>query len=164
MNLPSISTHLKEKAFSTRAFSFVISVSAILKCRNSQSQTEYLNEREEISMKPNTEQVFEYGGYHFVPYRKFRRGEINRPLSNDSRPQKNDARYAVRNMRTDFELGLFSDKCRMGYRADYNYEDFYAASAGNECDIFRCVETGRLYVPGANELFEYTEPRTRGRS
>ena len=24
------------------------------------------------------------------------------------------------------------------------------------CDVFKCYENGKLYVPGENELFEYT--------
>jgi len=107
--------------------------------------------------------AFEYGGYHFTPYRKFRKGEIDRPAPNDSRPWKNDAQYAMRNMRTDFELGLFKGD-RPHKRQDYSYDCFYAASGNSDCDIFRCMETGRLYVPGENELFGYKEPRSRERS
>ena len=108
--------------------------------------------------------IFEYGGYHFVPYRKFRHGEVDRPLQNDSRPWKNDAQYAMRNMRTDSALGLFSEQSRKGFKADYSYEGFYAAATDKECDIFRCVETGRLYVPGTNELFGFHESRKKDRS
>jgi hypothetical protein len=98
------------------------------------------------------EQTFEYGGYHFTPYRKFR-GKSEKDF------------FAVsQKLRTDWELGLFSDKNRKGYRADYSYDDFYAASTDKECDIFRCVETGRLYVPGANELFGFTQSRNRERT
>jgi len=110
------------------------------------------------------EKTFEYGGYHFTPYRKFLRREVDRSAPNDSRPMKNDAQYTMRNMQTDWELGLFSDKTRKGYKTDYSYEDFYAASKDKECDIFRCEETRRLYVPGANELFGFRETRNRDRS
>jgi hypothetical protein len=97
------------------------------------------------------EQVFEYGGYHFTPYRKFL-GKSERDF------------FAVsRKLRSDWELGLFSDRERKGYKADYEYDDFYAASTDKECDIFRCVETGRLYVPCANELFGFNEARNRDR-
>jgi hypothetical protein len=108
----------------------------------------------------NEQRVFEYGGYHFVPYRQFRRGEINRHPKGDSRPWKMDGQYAMCNMWTDFDLCLFADD-RPHKRRDYSHESFYAASTDRECDIFKCVENGRLYVPSANELFGYTEPKQR---
>ncbi|GHU79359.1 hypothetical protein FACS1894191_1980 [Clostridia bacterium] len=92
--------------------------------------------------------TFEYGGRHFTPVRKFRKGEIDKPLESDSRPWKNDAQYAMRDMRTDFSMKT----------PDYSYEGFYAASGDKKCDIFRCEENGKLYVPALNELFEYTKP------
>ena len=96
--------------------------------------------------------AFEYGGVHFTPYRKFR-GTSEKDFSAVS--QK---------MRTDWELGMFSDKSRPGHKVDYSYDDFYAASTDKECDIFRCVETRRLYVPCANELFGFTQSRNRERT
>lgn len=97
--------------------------------------------------------TFEFGGYHFKPERKFRKGEIEEPLENDSRPRKTDAQYAMRNMKSDRTLGLSTYEWQ---KADYSYEKFYAASGGSDCDLFRCVENGNLYVPGENELFLYT--------
>ena len=38
----------------------------------------------------------------------------------------------------------------------YSYEEFYNAANSSSADIFKCVENGRLYIPGENELFEYT--------
>ena len=98
--------------------------------------------------------TFEYGGYHFTPHRQFRKGEVERRLAGDSRPWKKDARYAMRNMWSDRAVNL----------PEYRYEDFYAAATDKNCDIFRCEETGRLYVPGANELFGYNEPKQRSRA
>ncbi len=95
--------------------------------------------------------TFEYGGYHFTPHRQFRKGEVDRRLAGDSRPWKKDAQYAMRNMWSDRAVNL----------PEYRYDDFYAASTDKNCDIFRCTETGRLYVPGANELFGYREPKQR---
>lgn len=99
--------------------------------------------------------TFAYGGYHFAPYRKFAKGEIERQAPNDSRPWKIDTRYAMRNMRTDTEVGLSKYDWR---KADYSCSEFYAASGDSNADIFMCVENGKLYVPGENELFCYTEP------
>jgi hypothetical protein len=95
--------------------------------------------------------IFEYGGYKFIPHRKFR-GKSEKDF------------FAVsKKLRTDWELGLFSEKQRKSYKTDYNYDDFYAASTDKECDIFRCLETGRFYVPCANELFGFNETRNRDR-
>ena len=76
---------------------------------------------------------FEYGGYHFIPERCFTKEENNF--------------FAIsRRQRIDKELGF----CRPGYSYEskypYSHEDFYAASPDKECDLFRCVENGRLYV------------------
>ena len=95
-------------------------------------------------IKPKT---FEYGGYHFTPERKFRGRE-------------GDFHAAMRRASTDFSLGLSTYEWR---KAEYSYEGFYAAASDKECDLFRCLETGRLYFPGANELFAYNEPRQRER-
>jgi hypothetical protein len=97
-------------------------------------------------------EVFEYGGYHFAPHRKFR-GK-----------SESDFHSASQKLRTDWELGMFSDRNRGGYRTDYSYDDFYAASTDKDCDIFRCIENGRLYVPCANELFRFSSDRNRDRS
>lgn len=98
--------------------------------------------------------AFEYGGYHFTPVRQFRRNEVNKRLEGDSRPWKTDMQYAMRNMRSDRGVEI----------PKYSYDDFYAASSDKNCDIFRCEETGRLYVPGANELFGYKEPKQRAQA
>jgi len=92
--------------------------------------------------------VFIYGGYHFVPHRKFHR-----------RKSEKDFFAVNQKLRTDWGLGMFSDQHRAEHKTVYNYDDFYAASTDKECDIFRCIENDRLYVPGANELFEFVETR-----
>jgi hypothetical protein len=104
---------------------------------------------------PAVNGTFEYGGYHFTPYRQFGKREVDKHLDGDSRPWKNDEQYAMRNMSSD-SLGITA-------KSGYSHGDFYAASGGSKCDIFRCEENGRLYVPGANELFRYTEPKQRAR-
>ncbi len=94
--------------------------------------------------------TFEYGGRRFSPLRSFKKGEVDRQAPNDSRPWKRDAHFAMRNMRTDRDLHL---------TVPYLHEQFYKASGGSNCDIFRCAENGRLYVPCANELCLYDEPK-----
>ena len=34
---------------------------------------------------------------------------------------------------------------------------FYAVSPEKECDLFRCMENGKLYLPCENDLQEYVE-------
>jgi hypothetical protein len=94
---------------------------------------------------PIQPRTFEYGGYHFTPERRFRGCE-------------KDFDTAMRRASTDFGLGLSTYDWR---KAEYSYEGFYAASTDKNCDLFRCVETGRLYMPALNELFAYREPRQR---
>ena len=96
---------------------------------------------------------FEYGGYHFIPERRFTEEEINFIAIS-------------RRQRIDKELGL----CKPGYSYEskypYSHESFYAASPDKKCDLFRCVENGKLYLPCDNDLQEYQEyiePPTRGR-
>ena len=92
--------------------------------------------------------TFEYGGYHFTPYRRFRKNE-------------GDFFKISRRMRSDRELALSTYDWR---KVDYCYDSFYEASTDNNCDIFLCEENGKLYVPCLNELFEHREPRQRIRS
>ena len=107
---------------------------------------------QEIKTTPG---VFAFGGYHFVPYRQFAKGETKRKLKGDSRPWKMDSQYEMRNMSSDRGLGLSKYDWS---KSDYSHEKFYTVSGSSECDIFRCIENGKLYVPAENELFQYNEP------
>ena len=94
--------------------------------------------------------VFEYGGYHFVPERQLMAHE-------------NSFQAVSHRLRTDRELGF----CRKGYayesKFNYSYDEFYMASTDKECDLFRCVENGKLYIPCQNDLQEYMELQKKGR-
>lgn len=61
----------------------------------------------------------------------------------------------TRRLRIDPAMGF----CRLGYayasRYPYSYQDFYAVSPDKNCDLFRCVENGKLYLPCENDLQEY---------
>lgn len=39
----------------------------------------------------------------------------------------------------------------------WDYDAFYQASGGSKMDLFLCEQTGRLYLPGENELFVWIE-------
>jgi uncharacterized surface anchored protein len=64
---------------------------------------------------------------------------------------------SMRNMASDFAVGLNNyHKDNVGW----SYEAFYAAAGETDkkTDIFRCLETGKLCVPCAGALCEYSEP------
>ncbi len=82
--------------------------------------------------------VFEYGDKHFLGVGVF--------------PPKNERDFS-RTLWNDRELKF---KSRNGDERPYTYRSFMDASKGVDCDVFRCYENGKLYVPGENELFGYT--------
>lgn len=94
-------------------------------------------------MSKQTGKTFEYGGYHFTPYRQFGKKE-------------GDFFVLSRRLEIDRDMGLSAYPERQKF--PYVYKDFYAASTDKTCDIFRCEENGRVYVPGERELFLYHEP------
>ncbi len=97
-------------------------------------------------MSTTSKAVFEYGGYHFAPYRQFEKGE-------------GDFFKLSRRLAVDSDLGLSAYRERQKF--PYVYKDFYAAATDKKCDIFRCEENGKVYVPGERELFLYREPIER---
>ena len=85
------------------------------------------------------ENVFEYQGYHFEPVGILPQGLEGKELVNQTRGN------------TELHLTTYE-------REDdilYSYAGFYEASGSSKADIFRCMETGRNYIPGENELFGY---------
>ncbi len=91
---------------------------------------------------------FEYGGKPFIPERRFEpQGQYH-------------SRIPLSHMREDTELDLNGlDEFA------YSHSDFYAASTTKDCDIFRCMEDGRLYVPCEDglQLYEDRPDPERGR-
>ena len=85
------------------------------------------------------EGVFEYQGYHFEAV-----GVL---------PEGLEGKELVAQTRSNTELHLST------YHTEdfpkYSYEEFYAVCNAPTADIFRCLETGRNYIPGENELFGY---------
>ncbi len=97
--------------------------------------------------------AFAYGGYHFTPYRKFNKLEKKRSQYEF---------FHSGQITSDRELGMSAyDSWK---KVDYSHITFYEASTDKTCDIFRCVENGKLYIPGENELFIYTEPLQQKKS
>lgn len=84
------------------------------------------------------EKVFEYGGKKFLGVGVF--------------PPKKERDFS-RTLKTDRDLTFES---KTGEEFKYSYRNFINASRDEKSDVFKCYENGRLYVPGENELFEYT--------
>ena len=95
-----------------------------------------------------TDKVFEYGGKHFIPERQLKGKE-------------NEFTEIAKKLRIDTELGF----CKKGYayesKFDYSYGRFYTAATDQDCDLFRCVENGKLYIPCQNDLQEYVMEKER---
>ena len=83
--------------------------------------------------------VFAYGGYHFEPF-----GVLGENF---------DANITLQHTVSNNELGI---SAYTGAKCPYTHESFYAAARKTPADVFRCLENGKLYLPGSNELFEYT--------
>ncbi|WP_457791419.1 hypothetical protein [Anaeromassilibacillus sp. SJQ-5] len=92
-------------------------------------------------------QIFEYGGFHFIPERQLTAEEDFWEISH--------------RQRIDQGLGF----CIPGYiyesRYPYSHEAFYEAASDKDCDLFRCIENGKLYLPCENDLQEYIENKRR---
>ena len=82
---------------------------------------------------------FEYNGYHFEPTGILSARRTLKEISNETISNNT--------------LGMSAYE---GATHPYSYEEFYNAANSSSADIFKCVENGRLYIPGENELFEYT--------
>ena len=85
------------------------------------------------------ENVFEYQGYHFEAVGILPQGLEGKELVNQTRGN------------TELHLTTYEREEDILY----SYAGFYEASGSSKADIFRCMETGRNYIPGENELFGY---------
>ena len=85
------------------------------------------------------ENVFEYQGYHFEAVGILPQGLEGKELVNQTRGN------------TELHLTTYEREDNILY----SYAGFYEASGSSKADIFRCMETGRNYIPGENELFGY---------
>lgn len=64
------------------------------------------------------------------------------------------ADQAIRHISSDKELGMSQYEWGI---YPYTYEGFYKAAKQSTSDLFRCVLTGKIYIPGENELFLYQQ-------
>lgn len=99
-------------------------------------------ECEKAMKNPNT---FQYGEYHFLPVGTIPKGE----------PIYKTSQY----LHSDKDIGMWSETYEGVHgKANkiYSHSDFYKASGNSKCDVFKCLENRKLYMPGENELFKYT--------
>ena len=86
---------------------------------------------------------FEYGAFHFVPYKKLKSG----------------VSLAEILLRNHTELRLWDDHFMQAYgevpSQKYSHSDFYEASEDSDKDIFLCLENLKLYIPTSHELMEF---------
>ena len=82
--------------------------------------------------------IFEYDGFHFEAAGKL--------------PENFDTKEVIKNTVSHNGLGIsdYEDG-----QHPYSHSGFYEASPDKTADVFRCVETGKNYLPGEHELFEY---------
>ena len=83
---------------------------------------------------------FEYNGYHFTAVGQFPKGYNLEEAMNSQ-------------ISSDREMGLSNYDWA---KHTYSHSAFYKASGNSQADVFRCIENGKLYLPGDNELFCYT--------
>ncbi len=90
----------------------------------------------------NNPAAFEYGNVHFVPV-----GVVNDSFEKLSK-----------NIESDMKLGMWSVNYH-GHneicKRNYSRIGFYEACGNIKCDIFKCLENGKNYIPGENEMFLY---------
>lgn len=82
--------------------------------------------------------IFEYDGFHFEAAGKL--------------PKNFDTKEVIKKTVSHNGLGIsdYEDG-----QHPYSHSGFYEASPNKTADVFRCVETGKNYLPGEHELFEY---------
>ncbi len=89
--------------------------------------------------------TFNYGEYMFIPV-----GTIKESIS---------LREVTKHISSDKNLGVWADSYSDTYgtpKIKYCYADFYNACGNFPCDVFKCLDNCKLYIPGENELFLYT--------
>ena len=95
-------------------------------------------QQSETHETPPEDGIFAYSGYHFEPVGVFSREMTFADIS--------------RGTVSHTELDM-TDGPEASY--PYSHQAFFESAHDVKADVFRCVETGKLYMPGDHELFEY---------
>jgi len=80
--------------------------------------------------------LFRYQGFTFIPIGVLEEGRTLQDVTNDLRSN-------------DMGISAYNG-------GPYSHAAFYDAAAHSPADVFQCIENGKLYLPGENELFEYS--------
>lgn len=99
---------------------------------------------------PHITEQFIYGGKHFVPEGRFDGTSIS-------------LNEVLSNLSVDKELGFCVPDYKYPSKFPYSQNGFYEAASDKKCDVFRCAENGKLYVPCQNDLQQYTGPYRKRR-
>ena len=93
---------------------------------------------------------FCYGGMHFVPEGRFDQTNIS-------------LNEVLSKLSVDPEQGFCVPDYKYQSKYPYSQDGFYEAATDRKCDVFRCVENGKLYVPCQNDLQQYEGPYRKRR-
>ena len=93
---------------------------------------------------------FCYGGMHFVPEGRFDQTNVS-------------LNEILSKLSVDPELGFCVPDYKYQSKYPYSQDGFYDAATDKKCDVFRCVENGKLYVPCQNDLQQYEGPYRKRR-
>ena len=91
---------------------------------------------------------FTYGGKHFIPEGRFDHSNVS-------------VNEVLSKLSIDVELGFCVPDYKYPSKYPYTQDSFYGAVTDKRCDVFRCVENGKLYVPCQNDLQQYEGPYRR---
>ena len=96
-------------------------------------------QREIPKQEKHEQESFEFRGYHFAAVGKL--------------PKEYDINEISKVISSDRELGMSNYDWA---KHTYSHYGFYLSSGDSQADLFRCLENGKIYLPGDNELFCYT--------
>ena len=85
---------------------------------------------------------FCYGGKHFIPEGRFDQTNVS-------------LNEVLSKLSVDVELGFCVPDYKYPSKYPYSQDGFYEVATDKKCDVFCCVENGRLYVPCQNDLQQY---------
>lgn len=87
--------------------------------------------------------TFTYNGFTFRPVRQLNKKENAMDLASFT------CRFLKSNLDRQKQFSVYDD-------GKWNYGKFYECArtvGAGEIDIFKCLDDGKLYIPGQNELF-----------
>lgn len=93
---------------------------------------------------------FCYGEKHFIPEGRFDQTNVS-------------LIEVLSKLSVDVEMGFCVPDYKYPSKYPYSQDAFYEMATDKKCDVFRCVENGKLYVPCQNDLQQYEGPYRKRR-